>query len=138
MKHINAVKIKNKDADCDDVAARRRASTTYFGRVKPGVPLLQVRFGNVLVEAVAPSKSELKRNVDAGRAALLRAGRALTRPGVKLKLDSKVPLYHADPARPGYLIQKLNGQQRTGTIVDAKFKAVRVAQNSSLIVKRAI
>jgi hypothetical protein len=83
----------------------------------------KVRFGSVIVEGTSPSKASAKRNVEAGRLALSRVSNALVRPGVEVHVDSHIPLYHADPAHPGYLIRTLNGQQSTGRFVNGKFKS---------------
>lgn len=79
-------------------------------------------FGRVVVEAAKPSAAEARVNIDAGRAALVRAKTALTRPGVQVHIDPKVPLYHADPANPGMLVRMLNGRTTRGRMVAGRFK----------------
>jgi len=102
---------------------RMRIGSTHIDVVKPGSSTsLKIRFGSVLVEASAPSKSVAKRNVEAGSVAMGRVGRALSRPGIKVELGNDVPLYKADPGRPGYLIRTLKGGQQSGKIVGGKFK----------------
>jgi hypothetical protein len=104
-------------------AGRVKTGSTHFDVIKPGSSAsLKIRFGSVLVEASAPSKSAAKRNIEAGSAAMDRVGRALSRPGVKVELGKDVPLYKADPGRAGYLIRTLKGSQRSGKIVGGKFK----------------
>lgn len=100
-----------------------KTGSTHFDVVKPGSSSsLKIRFGSVLVEATAPSKSAAKRNIEAGSVAMGRVGRALSRPGVKVELGKDVPLYKADPGRAGYLIRTLKGGQQSGKIVGGKFK----------------
>lgn len=100
-----------------------RTGSTQFDVIKPGNSAsLKIRFGSVLVEASAPSKSAAKRNIEAGSVAMGRVGRALARPGVKVELGRDVPLYKADPSRAGYLIRTLKGSQQSGKIVGGKFK----------------
>lgn len=107
-----------------EAAGRVKTGSTYFDVIKPGDPAsLKIRFGSVLVEASAPSKSAAKRNIEAGSAAMGRVGRALSRPGVKVALGKDVPLYKADPGRAGYLIRTLKGTQQSGKIVGGKFKS---------------
>jgi hypothetical protein len=105
------------------VAGRVKSGSTHFDAIKPGGSAnLKIRFGSVLVEASAPSKSAAKRNIEAGSAAMGRVSRALSRPGVKVELGKDVPLYKADPDRVGYLIRTLKGSQQSGRIVGGKFK----------------
>lgn len=106
-----------------EATGRRKPGSTHFDVVKPGSSTsLKIRFGSVLVEASAPSKSVAKRNIEAGSVAMGRVGRVLSRPGVKVELGKDVPLYKADPGRAGYLIRTLKGSQQSGKIVGGKFK----------------
>jgi hypothetical protein len=104
---------------------RTKTGSTQFNVIKSGTAAsLKIRFGSVLVEASAPSKTAAKRNIEAGSVAMGRVARVLARPGVKVELGRDVPLYKADPSRAGYLIRTLKGTQQSGKIVDGKFKPV--------------
>jgi hypothetical protein len=83
---------------------------------------LTVRFGNVEVNARAPTQSVSRKNIAAGQVALNRIKNVLVRPGVTVKLGKDVPLYRADPARPGFLIRTLNGSEQSGKFVGGRFK----------------
>ncbi len=96
------------------------------GKKKP-IPRLasasmkKVTFGAVTVEVPVPSSEEVARNVKAGQAALARAKKLIITPGVKLNPPKGVPLFHADPDRPGCLVRVLNGKSEHGTFVGGKF-----------------
>lgn len=82
-----------------------------------------VKFGSVTVKATAPSNAVVKRNIAAGQLALARAKTKILNPGVTISSEKGVPLFHADPNRPGLLIRILDGKEQSGKFVDGKFKA---------------
>lgn len=88
------------------------------------LPSRKVRFGAVEVEASAPAKVSVRRNVAEGHSAMLRIKSVLLKPGVKVSLGSEVPLYHADPDRIDRIIRTLGGKQARGKFVNGKFKAL--------------
>lgn len=83
-----------------------------------------VTFGRVTVRAVAPSDALVRRNITAGSTALSRARDALLKPGVQVRLGAKVPLYHADPDAPEFLIQTLGKRKKRGRFVGGHFEPV--------------
>lgn len=106
------------------VSALTQVATTHFSARAVEQVVGQVRFGRVVVETAKPSAAQAKINIDAGRSALVRAKTVLTRPGVQVRVDPKVPLYRADPATPGVLVRTLNGQVTRGRMVAGRFKPV--------------
>ena len=44
-------------------------------------------------------------------------------PGVKLRARKGVPLFFADPARPGRIIRELDGKRESGVIENGTLKA---------------
>jgi hypothetical protein len=106
------------------VSALTKAVTTCFSARTVGQVVGQVRFGRVVVESTKPSAAQAKINIDAGRLALVRAKTVLIRPGVQVRVDPKIPLYHADPAMPGVLVRTLNGKTTRGRMVAGRFKSV--------------
>jgi hypothetical protein len=91
---------------------------------KSGGPNMQIKFGSVTLEVHAPTKSAVKQNVAAGQSALKRARNVLSRAGVLLTFDEKVPVFHADPSDPKLIIRKLKGKISQGRFVDGKFKTL--------------
>ncbi|AEL08304.1 hypothetical protein XCR_3442 [Xanthomonas campestris pv. raphani 756C] len=47
---------------------------------------------------------------------------ALLRPGIDLKVERGVPLYHADPTRPELIVRHLNGETKTGRFINGQFE----------------
>lgn len=84
--------------------------------------LTKVRFGSVTVEAKAPAKAEVRRNVVTGQFALERATSKMLKPGVVLAQVHDVPVYRADPRVPGRLVRELNGTSQPGTFINGKFR----------------
>lgn len=84
-----------------------------------------VAFGSVIIEG-HPGKSTsavVKHNVEVGRAALARAGKAFVEPGVKLGLARNIPLYHVDLERPGFLIREVDGHRERVKFINGQFVA---------------
>lgn len=97
-----------------------RAAT--FAKVKGKGRRARVKFGGVVVTAPKPSSAQVKHNVAASSDALERAAKRLMRPGIRLYAKKGVPLYSADPERPGVYIRVLNGKTERGTLEDGAFK----------------
>lgn len=106
------------------VKASTESAVTIVSARATGQVVGKVRFGRVVVEAAKPSAAETRINIDAGRSALVRAKTALTRPGVQVRVDPKVPLYRADPSTPGILVRTLNGRTTRGRFVAGRFKPI--------------
>ena len=83
---------------------------------------LKITFGDVTVVGPRPSAVEVKRNIEASRQALERVKARLMRPGVRLYAKKGVPLYSADPDRPGVYIRQLNGKTDRGILENGAFK----------------
>jgi len=79
-------------------------------------------YGRLVVRAAALTKAAEKKNIAEGRSALKRAKAALVRPGVQVKIKDGVPMYHADPNKPGFLVRTLNGETARGRLVGGKFR----------------
>ena len=82
----------------------------------------RVTVGNVTVAVHEPTAAEVRRNVDQSTEALKRLRAKLIRPGVRIYSRKDVPLYSADPDRPGVYVRKLNGQIDHGVLEDGVFK----------------
>lgn len=104
------------------VAGLVEPSVTHFSARTTERGAQEVRFGRVVVEAELPPEAVEKRNIAAGHLALSRAKNALLRPGVQVRVDVGVPLYHADPKSPGLLVRTLNGHTTRGRFTGGKFK----------------
>lgn len=83
-----------------------------------------VTVNDVTVRVPTPSQVEIERNVAASTAALQRMRDKLLRPGIRLYPKKGVPLYWADPDRPGHYIRKLDGKIDRGIVEDDVFKVV--------------
>jgi hypothetical protein len=83
-----------------------------------------VKFGGVTVVVPRPSSAQLKLNVAASTEALERVTKRLERPGVRLYAKKDVPLYSADPRRPGVYIRVLNGKTELGIVENGAFKVI--------------
>ncbi|WP_312205249.1 hypothetical protein [Brevundimonas sp.] len=82
----------------------------------------KVTFSGVTVIAPKPASADVKRNVAMSSEALERAKKRLMRPGVRLYARKDVPLYSADPDRPGVFIRELNGKTECGVLENGTFK----------------
>ncbi|WP_156367677.1 hypothetical protein [Brevundimonas sp. Leaf363] len=69
-----------------------------------------------------PTATEVRQNVDKGSEALKRLKDKLMRPGVRVYARRDVPLYSADPERPGVYIRRLNGKIDRGILENGAFK----------------
>jgi len=121
-----AAKRKAADAKVRDALAipipARKAAPVKSART------IDIKVGAVTVRVAKPSKDEVRRNVNAGQAALDRVQTKLAQPGITLKLAANVPLYHADPKNPDLLIRKLGKSTSSGRFVDGKFRAVATSR----------
>lgn len=81
----------------------------------------KVVYGSAVIEAVPPTPEQITRNVMEGRRAMDRLAEQLVRPGVDLVVAGDIPLYHADPARPGRLIRVMNGREDHGVFRNGVF-----------------
>ena len=84
-----------------------------------------IAFGSVKVDAPKLAKAKVTRNVKNGQIALARAMSKIVKPGIRLDVEKGVPLYHADPKRPGQIVRELDGKRVTGRFVDGRFRASR-------------
>lgn len=82
---------------------------------------LAINFGSVTVQALSPNPVEVDRNIKAGQLALARARDELVKPGVRIGFAKGVPLFHADPKRPGKVVRELNGKRESGEFVGDEF-----------------
>lgn len=82
----------------------------------------EFKFGRVVVHAAGPLEAVERKNIAEGRTALSRAKSVLVRPGVQVQVKAGVPMYHADPAAPGFLLRTLDGRTTRGRFVGGKFK----------------
>ena len=69
-----------------------------------------------------PSSEQVKHNISVSTEALERAAKRLIRPGVRLYAKKGVPLYSADPERPGVYIRILDGKMERGVLENGAFK----------------
>jgi len=84
----------------------------------------KVTFSGVTVSAPKPTAADIERNVTMSSEALERAKKRLMRPGVRLYEKKDVPLYSADPDRPGVFIRKLNRKTERGVLENGIFKVI--------------
>lgn len=104
------------------ISRRRGAVKTTAGRGWKGATLVKtVKFSSENTEDFTISKEDVARNIKAGQDALARAMAIIITPGVKLKVSKGVPLFHADPARPGRLVRVLDGKRQYGIFVNGEF-----------------
>jgi hypothetical protein len=82
----------------------------------------KVKFGGITVRVPKPTSAQVESNVAASTLALERAAKRLVRPGVRLYAKKGVPLYSADPERPGVYIRVLNGKTDRGVLENGAFK----------------
>lgn len=88
---------------------------------KPGTASRRIRFGTASVTARKPAPSDLDRNLESSTEALRRTGETLLRPGIRLPARKNVPLFEADPERPGHFLRKLNGRTERGILQNGRF-----------------
>jgi len=82
-----------------------------------------VTFGGVTVSAYSQTKKVVRKNIVDGQSALKRAAASLLRPGVALRLNPDVPLYHVDENDPETIIRELNGKREKGVVLsNGRFK----------------
>lgn len=84
----------------------------------------RVKLGGITVSVRAPTADEVARNVAASTAALERVKDRLLSKGVKLARRKGVPLFYADPNRPGRFVRRLDGRTEYGVVVDGEFRVV--------------
>jgi hypothetical protein len=82
-----------------------------------------VTIGSWKVRADPLSVDEAKSRVAASNTALKRMKWSLATSGVHLARRKGVPLYHADPEHPDFLIRELDGRRERGLLIDGKFRA---------------
>jgi hypothetical protein len=82
----------------------------------------KVTFSGVTVLAPKPKAADVRHNVAMSSEALERAKKRLMRPGVRVYARKDVPLYSADPDRPGVYIRELNGKIDKGVLENGTFK----------------
>ena len=82
----------------------------------------KVSFGAVTVTVPKPSSAQVESNVAKSAEALERAKKRFVKAGVRLPARKDVPLYSADPDRPGVYIRKLNGVIDRGVLENGVFK----------------
>ncbi|MBI0534126.1 hypothetical protein D9599_00865 [Roseomonas sp. KE2513] len=81
----------------------------------------RVTFGTATVTTRKPARAEVEHNVEASTEALRRAGDRLARPGIRLPARKNVPLFEADPDRPGGFLRRLNGRTERGILENGRF-----------------
>ena len=93
------------------------------GQRAPAAPkrAARITFGAATVTTRRPSRAEMEHNVEASTEALRRAGERLARPGIRLPARKDVPLFHADPERPGRFLRTLNGRTERGILEGGRF-----------------
>jgi|GEM_PF-5915528 len=84
-----------------------------------------VKFGSVTIVVSPPTQIEVKRNIKAGQAALLRAKKSFLTPGVKLSISRGVPLFSVDSDNPSLLVRKLNGKNDRGILRNGQFEVCK-------------
>lgn len=90
------------------ISAVKRGAKVTFGSV-------EVRSGHIPAEII-------KGNILAGQQALARSADRITKPGIKLRRQKGVPLFHVDPNDPSILIRELNGIIERGKLVNGQFE----------------
>lgn len=103
-------------------AQLKPASPTAEARAKRSRS--RVTVGHVTVAVPKPTVAEVRQNVDKGTEALKRLKAKLLRPGVRVYARKGVPLYSADPDRPGVYIRKLDGRIERGVLQNGAFKVI--------------
>ncbi|MEA9573677.1 hypothetical protein [Xanthomonas campestris] len=99
-----------------------RSAPTSAGTAAENPNVLKVRFGKVTVEVQRTGQDAVRRNIQKGHEVMLGVEHALLRPGIDLKVERGVPLYHADPTRPELIVRHLNGETKTGRFINGQFE----------------
>ncbi|WP_198379311.1 hypothetical protein [Roseomonas sp. KE2513] len=99
-------------------APPRPPRATHIRREPGGT---RVTFGTATVTTRKPARAEVEHNVEASTEALRRAGDRLARPGIRLPARKNVPLFEADPDRPGGFLRRLNGRTERGILENGRF-----------------
>jgi hypothetical protein len=100
----------------------RKGADLRMNAARGGRRRRTVRFGNVTLTVDAPPQAEIDRNIERGRQALARGLKRFLKPGIRLRAQRGVPLFHADPDHPGFLIRTLDGVVERGVIENGVFK----------------
>jgi hypothetical protein len=108
--------------DMSKTAAVLDSRAAITAKVKARGARAKVKFGGVTVLVSKPSSAQVKHNVAVSTEALERAAKRLMRPGVRLYAKKGVPLYSADPERPGVYIRTLDGKTERGVLENGAFK----------------
>lgn len=87
-----------------------------------------VTFGAVTVKVKPPAESVVRRNIEAGQAALRHAKDALITPGIKISRQKGQPLYFGSSDRPDLIIREVDGVRTFGKFTSGRF---RIVQNSN-------
>ncbi|HEX3365778.1 hypothetical protein [Phenylobacterium sp.] len=82
-----------------------------------------LQFGSASITVNRSTLEDRSRNISRGQDALKKLKPKLVTPGVKLRSRKGVPLFFADPARPGRIIRELDGRRESGVIENGTFKA---------------
>jgi len=99
-------------------APPRPARSTLLRKETGGT---RVTFGTATITTRKPSRAEVEHNVEASTEALRRTGEGLARPGIRLPARKDVPLFQADPERPGGFLRTLNGRTERGILQNGRF-----------------
>lgn len=86
-----------------------------------------VTFGAVTVKIKPPADSVVRRNIEAGQAALRHAKNALITPGVKISRPKGKPLYFGSPDQPDLIIREVDGVRTFGKFTSGRFRIVKKA-----------
>ena len=85
---------------------------------------MTMSFGSVTVKVARPSAAVVRRNIEDGQAALMRARTALAKPGVKISRAKGKPLYFGSADRPDVIIREVDGVRTAGKFVGGRFRAL--------------
>ena len=96
-----------------------------------------VTFGAVTVKVKPPADSVVRRNIEAGQAALRHAKDALITPGIKISRQKGQPLYFGSPDQPDLIIREVDGVKTFGKFTSAGFRIVRNSNAVANAVKLA-
>ncbi|GLV27332.1 hypothetical protein [Sphingobium chungangianum] len=98
--------------------------TTTTVKVRRQARARRVKFGDVVITAPAPQRDLIKANIAQSTAALARAARRLSKPGVVIRAKKGVPLFSLDSENPDVVIRTLDGKTERGQLVDGIFHAI--------------
>ena len=84
----------------------------------------RVKVGGVFVFGDKASAAEVRMSVAKSTEALVRLGKKIAKPGVRLYPARDVPLFSADPEHPDRVIRKLNGRIDRGVLENGAFKVI--------------